>query len=205
MRSSSNNFKFLISNFKLSGGFSVLHLAVVVAFLMLIAAGVVLVVQPLEQAKISRDEEFSRDAAQLVSSVGSFYVNRGRMPWADPISLTDLAPPLAWSLVKAPTVGLCGNAECTDSGELVEANNLPVEFLGHDFVSGRQGPVYIGKALGVQSPIHVCFIPSSEALRSQEGGLKRITLDRDVPVNLASCPTRVSWDQEDVCFFCVTK
>ena len=92
------------------------------------------------------------------------------------------------------------------------AKSLAVDYLREGFKSldsvvGRNGVIYVGKVSGPKGTVWACFLPVSEKLRKATGNLYRIALDQPVPVSgtLNTCPSNLTWGEEDVCYACIAK
>lgn len=188
-------------------GFASLGLAVVLGFLFIVAFSVLFLANPIERAREKHDARLRGDAQNVLEAIGKFYVSRGRVPWADQINTQKLSPALDWKTLSDPSVGICADLGCNSPGQLVSGGFLNESMLQRDSVHGRYGAVYLGKANGTNSPIYACFIPEAGSTRLKTGELYKIKLGAEFPKNgtLPSCPGSITWQEEDVCYFCVQK
>ena len=187
-------------------GFCVGELTALIGFLFIIAAVLVFFVDPIERARKHRDDRLDGDAQVVLAALSEFYVSAGRAPWALSVSPKEAFPALSWKSLKQVDVGICADEDCTQAGALVTSGKLPESFLTHESVSGRSGTIYIGKGQGGSaSPTYTCFVPESRFYRARSGQLFRINIDQEFPKSgvLGSCPTTVSFVEEDVCYKCV--
>ncbi|MBI4029215.1 MAG: hypothetical protein HY376_02520 [Candidatus Blackburnbacteria bacterium] len=188
-------------------GFAALELAVVIGFFAVVVAVVIFYLNPIERAKQQHDQRLSDDAQKVLNALNSFYTARGRMPWAAAIDTDTLSPALAWKPLRASEVGICQDESCKDSGELTTSGFLSQDFKSSDSVLGRNGVIYVGKAARPKNPVWACFLPISEKLRKDTGQLYRISLDKPLAASgsLNTCPSNLTWGEEDVCYACVAK
>lgn len=188
-------------------GFATLELAVVTGFFVVVVAVVVFYLNPIERAKQGHDQRLTNDAQKILSALSSFYTIKGRMPWAAAIDTDTLSPALAWKPLRASEIGICQDESCRDSGELITSGFLNQGFKSLDSVVGRNGVIYVGKVSGPKGTVWACFLPVSEKLRKATGNLYRIALDQPVPVSgtLNTCPSNLTWGEEDVCYACIAK
>lgn len=188
-------------------GFALVEFTVVLGFFFIFIAVFLFFLNPIERAKQKHDERLNSDAQAVLSSLSNFYISQGRMPWAPRVNFQESSPALNWKPLRAFELGICADDLCREPGELVKGGFLANDFLGKDSVLGRNGIIYVGKAVGVKSLIYACFIPSSSVTRSKTGGLFRINPEQDFPRagTLSTCPSVVTWGEDDVCYQCVTK
>ncbi|MBI2590631.1 MAG: hypothetical protein HYW33_01990 [Candidatus Blackburnbacteria bacterium] len=188
-------------------GFAAVELAIVIGFFALVLSVVMFYLNPIERAKQKHDERLSRDSRKVLNALSSFYAAHGRVPWSASIDTKDLSPALSWKPLRAPEIGICQDEACQKAGELITAGFLSQDYKAQDSVLGRNGVVYVGKTGGPQNSAWACFVPTSKKFRKETGKLFRISLDKPFPASgtLNSCPSNLTWDEEDVCYTCVAK
>lgn len=158
-------------NFKFTKGFTLVELLIVIGLLGAIALIVISTINPIEQSNRARDTRFKADGSQLVSAIDRYFVGKNEFPW------TTLTPAttseMAFGFVSAKTigVGVCGDANCTTNGSILDSNELKSEFRSRDFIKDSSTTpskkIYIGKAATSASSIYACFVPLSESVRDK--------------------------------------
>lgn len=174
--------------FKSNAAFTLLELLIALAFLTIVAFTVVAAVNPAERANQERDERLLRSAEKIAVSIESFFIKEGRYPWSDDLGLDNPASAIAWTSVKSGAIGLCGDKDCQEEGEIEN----------DDFLVAK----------GVSdAPLYVCFAPFSRENKDKTGPLIRISPGSDLPPSgmPEECPSTVTWKGEDVCYLCVKR
>lgn len=194
-----SNFKFQISP---SGGFAVIELIAAIGFLGLLVLSVILAINPLERAKVEVDSQLKDRAENLLGAINQFYIAEGRLPWADDFGSSSPLPGISWTSAFSPEVGICGDKDCTTSGELITSNKL-----SPGAISESSSPLFIAKGKEPKDPVYACYIPQSETLRRATGKLYRITPGAAIPASGVpeDCPLSITWTGDDVCWGCVAK
>lgn len=189
-------------------------------FTAIVAAGLYFVINPSERKKEARDKEFAGYMSTIVQTTGNYFNFAGRFPWTDDLGSSSPTPPLPWTLVKQPEVGICGDGTCSKAAELTQEYEVGVPgskktvkkiFLGKDFLktfisSGAGGELYIGKGSNPQDKVYVCFLPSSEKIRQSLGSLYKVTPGSPLPYSGVpdNCSSSTTWKEDDVCFSCAS-
>lgn len=207
IRETFNGFSIIKHSEVSSKGFALIELVVAIALLGLLGFAIIFAVNPVERAKVKRDEAIREDTQRVVQSIAEFYVSEGRLPWADDLGSNTPSPGLAWTLASSPEVGICGTS-CEEGGELILEGKLSGGFNQSNAITGTQeDPLYVAKSKEPSDPVYVCYLPQSETVRRATGGLHRITPGTEIPPSGTpeECPLAVSWTGNDVCYACVTK
>lgn len=198
-------------------GFTLVELLIVIGLLGAIALIVIAAINPIEQANRARDTRFKADGAQLISAIDRYFASRQEFPWVSANLPVDIENDDEYGFVTASTngVGLCGNTcDKDDAGELLESDELKMEFINRDFVQkgGISGAVseklFIGKASGTSESIYACYIPASKSERAN-------AIDNEKVYHLTTLGTTDSaiddctldvWGAADIttgCFVCI--
>lgn len=198
-------------------GFSVIELVIAIGLLGLLVFSIILAMNPLERAKEDLDIKLENLSSQLLSSVTQFYIAEGRFPWTDDLGGNSPFVTLPWTSVLSSEVGICGNQECSEHGELITTNILHPGVLNnitngvnYDGLYPKISAVanlYIATSKESKDPIYVCYLPQSEKVRKATGKLYRIQPGTQIPPSGSpqECPLFVSWEGDDVCYACVSK
>lgn len=170
-------------------GFAIIELVFVIAFLALIVAVVIIVVDPLERARQSRDESMRADSMAILQALEIHLASAGKLPWVRELESTGATPQLAWTIATSPNVGL-GKG-----------------FLSQLERARESDKMYIAKGRNPQDKIYACFVPESQETRRSIGKLYQLEEGKSMPPSGVpeSCSENVSWQDEDVCYVCVTK
>lgn len=197
-------------------GFTLVELLIVIGLLGAIALIVIAAINPIEQANRARDTRFKADGAQLISAIDRYFAARQEFPWVTADLPTDVDNDDEYGFVTASTngVGLCGSTcEKLNAGELLNSDELKMEFINRDFVQkGETGAVseklFIGKASGTSESIYACYIPASKSERAN-------AIDNEKVYHLTTIGTTDSaiddctldvWGDDDIgtgCFVCI--
>lgn len=198
---------------RLSQGFTLVELLIVIGLLGAIALIVISAINPIEQANKARDARFKADASQMISAVERFYASNSKFPWEGCASANckdTSSEEFAFVTAADPAVGLCSTGACTAGGLLVSSNELKNEFLGRDWAKTTDDDlkIYIGKATGSSSSVYACFIPKAKA--TMETALTNATV-RSIssftaggfPSSNATCTTSsMDWATNN-CYICI--
>ncbi len=193
--------------FKLSRGFTLVELLIVIGLLGAIALIVISAINPIEQANKARDARYKADSSQMISAIERYYASNSKFPWEGCGTAQCTATSneeFEFVTAKDQAVGLCGNVNCTTGGELVTSNELKNEFLGRDWitVNDDDSKIYIGKAAGSSSSVYACFTPrakSNQDVASSNGTVRSLDFSAGgIPNADASC----NWATE-TCFVCI--
>ncbi|OGH17033.1 MAG: hypothetical protein A3C30_02160 [Candidatus Levybacteria bacterium RIFCSPHIGHO2_02_FULL_40_18] len=74
------NFLFLISQFSITKGFTLMELLTAMGILGILASGLIIAINPVEQFKKNRDAQRKNDFAQLQRALETYYNDYGRYP-----------------------------------------------------------------------------------------------------------------------------
>jgi prepilin-type N-terminal cleavage/methylation domain-containing protein len=223
----------IMNKIKLSRGFTLVELLIVVTLIGILAVVVMSALNPIEQVNKTRDAGRRADANQIVGAVERYYASTLEYPWmsttfASPINSIDID--VSYN-VSVAGVGICNGGDdgtegsgvngCTTPGMLATAQELKVNFGNRNaFKTGRSlsDTLYFVK---VGSSLSVCFIPSSNATRTQTGNLVQLDIDYTLGTSAAvaaisDCPagvTSAAWAVPDrgptadnvdaACYVCV--
>lgn len=189
-------------------GWVAYELVFVIAFIGLIVAALVFSFDPLERARVARDERLRTDAQTMVNALANYFVAAGRAPWQDDFGSDFPFPALSWTTVDAPEIGVCKDKSCTEGGELIEKEKLDKIFRLRGSVRGSpQDILYIGKGNNARDPVYACFIPNSNKQRERVTELFIIEKGKNLPPagRPEVCTENVTWQKEDFCYVCVAK
>lgn len=186
-------------------GFSVIELIVAIGLLGLLAASVILAINPVERAKVAQDDKVKDEASWVAESITEFYIAKGRLPWADDLGSAGPTPPLSWRSVASPEVGVCSDQTCGSGGELITEGKLPGGFFTTKSV--RDSQLYIAKGSQASDKTYVCYVPQSDTVRKATGKLYKIKQGEQIPPSGVpdDCPLSPTWTGEDVCYSCISK
>lgn len=190
-----------------SRGFSILELVVAIALLGLLAFSIILAVNPIERAKIQRDEKWKGGAESTLASIDQFLIAKGRLPWSDDFGSEFPISVLPWTPAHYPEIGVCGDSQCSGHGELISEGFSP-NFGPKDVQNAaKEDIIYLGRGKDPQAKIYACYLPLSEKIKRATGKLYKITPGAHLPASGVpeECPLSPSWTGEDVCYFCVAK
>lgn len=149
----------------LSSAFTLVELLIVIALLGVIATIVIAAINPIEQANRASDAGMKADASQLVSAIERYYTSHQAFPWQITTPGTYTSSDIAFDFQSAAVkdVGLCGDASCSTTGELITSNELQNAFLNKTFIktTAADNKLYVGKASGASSTVFVCWVPKA--------------------------------------------
>ena len=158
---------------KLTSGFTLVELLIVIGLLGAIALIVIAAINPIEQANRARDTRFRADGGQLISAIDRYFAARSEFPWMTEDSTNYPSVETAFGFVEGgnPLVGICGDApDCATDGALITNDELKTEFRSRDWASDYSSgaeTLWIGKAGTTSSSIYACFIPLSNSERQE--------------------------------------
>lgn len=189
-------------------GWVAYELVFVIAFIGLIVSALVFSFDPLERARVARDERLRADSMTVVNALTDYFVAAGRAPWQDDFGSDSPYPALSWTPVNAPEVGVCKTKDCSEGGELIEKEKLEKVFWLRGSVRGSPNDIlYIGKGNNARDPVFACFIPNSNKQREKMTELYQLERGKNLPPagRPEVCTENVTWQEEDVCYVCMAK
>ncbi|MBI2268474.1 MAG: type II secretion system protein [Candidatus Blackburnbacteria bacterium] len=191
----------------LRNGFTIIELVIAIGFLAILVSMALFVTDPFEGVRLKRDSNLSKDAETIVEGINNFYIARGKLPWSSNLNSRDNANPFSWHKTTNVEVGICENEDCSKPGILVTEGLIPSGLPSQHISADKSDAIYLGKGQGSQSPVYACFVPTSETERKKTGELYKININTNFPLTgaLESCPSTVTWEDEDVCYVCVAK
>lgn len=159
-------------------------------------------INPGEIQKRSYDESLLKKVNIISKAVFDYYKVHGAYPWTKFTGAKSPTDKLLWTKVSDFEIGLCEDASCLVKGEVAVLSATRSGEI--DLNVGDE--IYIGKGYESYSPAFVCFLPFSKAWRDSPSQLFRVDLKAEVPPpsQLESCPSRVSWEEADICYSCVS-
>lgn len=180
-----------------------LRTTLAICFIVLISFITISSYDPSEKLKIKSDDNLKVEAKKILNSIFLYYEKKGKFPWSLYTSSHSNSPGLPWSLLQAKELGICKDIECSIPG-LVQEFTATIEGSIKFDINDK---IYIGKGISSQDPLQVCFLPNSNKYRKNTAELSYLDLksQRSAPSILESCPDRVTWQDEDVCYFCFSK
>ena len=200
--------------FKLSKGFTLVELLIVIGLLGAIALIVIAAINPIEQANRARDSRFQADGGQLVSAIERYFASHSNFPWEDCSAsgcTTSTDEEFGFLSAASEAVGLCGT-DCNTQGLLITSDELKNEFLARDWLKSTAADsdkIQIGKAQGSSTSVYACYVPLSKSNRDKAiAGQKVHTLSFNtngtVAVTTTACTAANStaWT-ETPCYVCI--
>lgn len=197
---------------RLSSGFTLVELLIVISLLGAIALIVIAAINPIEQANRARDTRFRADGGQLISAIDRYFAARSEFPWMTVTSSYDTDDSFGFSAANDQEVGLC-DTDCNTDGVLITNDELKTEFRSRDFVQDYttgdpdSETIWIGKDAGSSASVYACFVPLSNSERQDA------TADGNVYSINKSTGTRSTISDPDVtcgddwsgnsCFVCI--
>lgn len=206
---------------RLSKGFTLVELLIVIGLLGAIALIVIAAINPIEQANRARDARFKADGGQIISAIDRYFASHSTFPWMDADSGYNTSSEFAFTSAGNPLVGLCSydTGDCTDLGYLMTSNELKNEFLSRDFIKGSTAAehsvnttnpdlkIFIGKGPGSSSSVYACYYPLSKTNKQKaldDDKVRSLSFDTTTGIpNDGTCST-VTEDWEDTgCVVCI--
>lgn len=176
-------------------GFTMIELLVVIAVLGVLAAAVLSAINPIEQINKGRDTGHRSDAEQLLSAVDRYFALHELYPWNDTqynglISVDGLAadafpdgtncpnasyqgsnfclvPSTATEAVPAGLTTCTGSLKSSWLCSLTETAEVKPGFADRLRAASVANSLYLYKAIGDTSTLHVCFTPQSNGFKKE--------------------------------------
>lgn len=195
---------------KLTSGFTLVELLIVIGLLGAIALIVIAAINPIEQANRARDTRFKADGGQLISATDRYFAARSEFPWMTVTSTYSTDDSFGFAAANDQEVGLCA-ADCSTDGVLITNDELKTEFRSRDFVQNYDGSdasetIWIGKESGSSASVYACFIPLSNSERQDaiaDGNVYSIsTSDGSRTVTTACDADGANWVTNG-CYICI--
>lgn len=192
------------ARFFMKKGFTLVELLIVIALIGVLAVAVLAAINPLEQLNRARDTGMESDASQLLAAIDRYYATQEEFPWVtvDPVTYTNDTA-LARLSAQVQLIGICG-ATCDTDGVLLTQYELKSEFRNRKFITATADVdmLYLGKDIGASSSVYACWVPKSEAKRTNAARATDV-----IPSDEDSCvPAGKSWaDLANSCFFCIPR
>ncbi|MEA3355293.1 MAG: prepilin-type N-terminal cleavage/methylation domain-containing protein [Patescibacteria group bacterium] len=202
-------------------GFTLIELLVVISLIGILAIAVLSAINPIEQLNKGRDAGRRADSAQIAKAIDRYYASNEKFPWNNSSAFTDYissADAAFKSTGEKAGVGICGGTTiaainqdedgCTLDGVLISGFELKSQFGKRK--AFRTGPIkedvfYIVKELDDPS-VSVCFVPSSNAKRTDWDTLKDVDLTAETG-SISQCGggiTEPTWeDAANSCMVCI--
>lgn len=154
---------------RLTSGFTLVELLIVIGLLGAIALIVIAAINPIEQANRARDTRFKADGGQLISAIDRYFASRSEFPWVTSGDATDNDAAYGFVSSGDEGIGICGT-DCSTDGTLITTNELKPEFRSRDFVQNHTSTddsekIFIGKESGTSESVYACYIPLSQSIR----------------------------------------
>lgn len=198
--------------FRLSKGFTLVELLIVIGLLGAIALIVISAINPIEQANKARDARYKADASQLISAVERYYASNSKFPWegcsGGNCTLNSSAL-FAFVSATDPAVGLCTSSACSAGGLLVTSDELKNSFLSRDWAKTTDAnlKIYIGKASGSSSSVYACFIPKAKAVQDAavtNGSVRSLSFtSAGIPSTNSACTSSADDWAAKSCYICI--
>lgn len=180
---------------KLTKGFTMIELLIVIAVLGVLAIAVLSAINPIEQINRGRDTGSRSDAEQLLSAVDRFNAAQGYWPWA--LSPTNPVPPqsIAWTLVTAVTDG---------SDDILTKLSTGTEEIKSSFVERISATGYNPLWLYFDDSVsgasaYICFMPQSGSFKEEAETRCGGTLPGDFPSSACSNTTNCGAEGNCIC------
>jgi prepilin-type N-terminal cleavage/methylation domain-containing protein len=195
---------------KLTSGFTLVELLIVIGLLGAIALIVIAAINPIEQANRARDTRFKADAGQLISATDRYFAARSEFPWMSVTSTYSTDDSFGFAAANNQEVGLCG-ATCAADGVLITNDELKTEFRNRDFVQDYDGSdasetIWIGKESGSSASVYACFVPLSNSERQDaiaNGNVYTISTADGTRTVTTSCDADTANWVTSGCYICI--
>ena len=198
---------------KLTQGFTMIELLIVIAVLGILAVAVLAAINPIEQINRGKDTGSRSDAEQLSSAMDRFYASKGYYPWTTGASDTNTstygAGVAAMTKLNSSTVGVGGDTPLQQPLQNLSVGGTSE--LKASFITRIADPAYNFLSLyndGTSGhSTYVCFVPKSSSFRDEAWKRCTGTLPADFPASAcpvgATCTTAATADAATGCYICL--
>ena len=139
-----------------SKGFTLVELLVVIAIIGILAAAVLIAVNPLEQVRKAQDQSLLSAANQYVGALNSYYAAKGGFPWTSGVGTCGTP-----TGVLSGTAGSCITTALIASGDLKQSSENQSSILPKLTLTSRTN------ANGIESTV-ICFKPQSNQMTTDK-------------------------------------
>lgn len=148
-----------------NSGFTLIELLVVIGILGILAAGLLLTIDPLEKFKQGNDTNTQQAAVDLENALTSYYANHSAYPW-DPTTsggggCNSGTAPTNGSSVGSSTAWNTPTTGCT--AVLISAGELKTTFAG---ATATTNQLYFSLNSNTPPSPIICFAPQSKSMQS---------------------------------------
>ncbi|RJR25465.1 type II secretion system protein [Candidatus Microgenomates bacterium] len=149
---------------KLSKGFTMIELLIVIAVLGILAVAVLSAINPIEQINRGKDTGSRSDAEQVLSAIDRYYTTKGYYPWQ--ISPNDGADAQAWTAVDEAWLDSGGSDAVLD--KLSEAGTGEIKASFVDRISQTEyNTLYVYNGGDTGDSTYICFDPQSASFEDE--------------------------------------
>lgn len=173
-------------------GFTLIEILVVIAIIGILAGALLLIIDPIEQIKKTRDNTTKSTANALLQGFFQYNSAFGTLPWTD-------STPCATNVDLSSAMTVSDLKPCVD--KIVKAGELKQSFLSQLGEQANTLFVYQTDATDPTALI-VCFRPESKSVRQEKNTVFDFTSGRDFseedPANRSTCKQ----DSSNPCYWC---
>ncbi len=154
---------------KLSRGFTMIELLIVIAVLGILAVAVLATINPIEQINRGRDTGSRGDAEQLLSAIDRYNATQGLWPWQED---TDSPDAVAWG----PAEDVEDPAQCPLLDKIAQGGGIAACGSGADEVkaafttrlrASNYNALYMEFSGSSGDSLYICFSPQSGAFKTE--------------------------------------